>query len=95
MRVRLKSLLVQIEKERESEQIDRALLKNVLDIFAGIGRGKWSISCDTSKNRKADMSSINLYQSWEDMSALRSWEVWRLILYFPPSNVSKYIKNIL
>ncbi|KAK4717586.1 hypothetical protein R3W88_015924 [Solanum pinnatisectum] len=29
-----------IEKEREGEQIDRALLKNVLDIFAEIGRGE-------------------------------------------------------
>lgn len=47
----------------------------MLDIFAGIGRGKWSISCDSSKNRKADMSSIKLYPSWEDMSALRSWAV--------------------
>lgn len=30
---------VQIDKEREGEQIDRALLKNVLDIFVEIGMG--------------------------------------------------------
>ncbi|XP_060174870.1 cullin-1-like [Lycium barbarum] len=33
-------VIVLIEKEREGEQIDRALLKNVLDIFVGIGREK-------------------------------------------------------
>lgn len=30
----------QIDQERESEQIDRALLKNVLDIFVEIGMGQ-------------------------------------------------------
>ena len=30
----------QIDKEREGEQIDRALLKNVLDIFVEIGLGQ-------------------------------------------------------
>lgn len=30
----------QIDQEREGEQIDRALLKNVLDIFVEIGMGK-------------------------------------------------------
>ena len=29
----------QIDKEREGEQIDRALLKNVIDIFVEIGLG--------------------------------------------------------
>ena len=32
--------LYQIDKEREGEQIDRALLKNVLDIFVEIGMGQ-------------------------------------------------------
>lgn len=31
--------LQQIDREREGEQIDRALLKNVLDIFVEIGLG--------------------------------------------------------
>lgn len=30
----------QIDKEREGEQIDRALLKNVIDIFVEIGMGQ-------------------------------------------------------
>jgi len=30
----------QINKEREGEQIDRALLKNVIDIFVEIGMGQ-------------------------------------------------------
>ena len=30
----------QIDQEREGEQIDRALLKNVLDIFVEIGMGQ-------------------------------------------------------
>lgn len=30
----------QIDKEREGEQIDRALLKNVVDIFVAIGMGQ-------------------------------------------------------
>ena len=32
-------IFIQIDREREGEQIDRALLKNVLDIFVGIGLG--------------------------------------------------------
>ena len=32
--------LDQIDQEREGEQIDRALLKNVLDIFVEIGMGQ-------------------------------------------------------
>jgi cullin 1 len=32
--------LKQIDQEREGEQIDRALLKNVLDIFVEIGMGQ-------------------------------------------------------
>lgn len=36
-------LLQQIDQEREGEQIDRALLKNVLDIFVEIGLG--SMEC--------------------------------------------------
>ena len=35
-----KLLLNQIDQEREGEQIDRALLKNVLDIFVEIGMGQ-------------------------------------------------------
>lgn len=34
-----KFILYQIDQEREGEQIDRALLKNVLDIFVEIGMG--------------------------------------------------------
>lgn len=30
----------QIDKEREGEQVDRALLKNVIDIFVEIGMGQ-------------------------------------------------------
>lgn len=30
----------QINKEREGEQIDRALLKNVIDVFVEIGMGQ-------------------------------------------------------
>lgn len=33
-------ILNQIDQEREGEQIDRALLKNVLDIFVEIGMGQ-------------------------------------------------------
>lgn len=33
-------VLTQIDQEREGEQIDRALLKNVLDIFVEIGMGQ-------------------------------------------------------
>jgi len=33
-------LVTQIDQEREGEQIDRALLKNVLDIFVEIGMGQ-------------------------------------------------------
>lgn len=33
-------LLYQVDKEREGEQIDRALLKNVLDIYVEIGMGQ-------------------------------------------------------
>jgi cullin 1 len=33
-------LFKKIDQEREGEQIDRALLKNVLDIFVEIGMGK-------------------------------------------------------
>ncbi|XP_049407933.1 cullin-1-like [Solanum stenotomum] len=33
------AVIVLIEQEREGEQIDRGLLKNVLDIFVGIGMG--------------------------------------------------------
>ncbi|XP_057468036.1 cullin-1-like isoform X2 [Actinidia eriantha] len=36
----ISEFLVQIDKEREGEQIDRALLKNVLYIFVEIGMGK-------------------------------------------------------
>lgn len=32
--------MLQIDQEREGEQIDRALLKNVLDIFVEIGMGQ-------------------------------------------------------
>ena len=32
--------MLQIDKEREGEQIDRSLLKNVLDIFVEIGMGE-------------------------------------------------------
>ena len=31
--------MLQIDKEREGEQIDRSLLKNILDIFVEIGMG--------------------------------------------------------
>lgn len=34
------SFMSQIDKEREGEQIDRSLLKNVLDIFVEIGMGE-------------------------------------------------------
>lgn len=34
------NFLYQIDQEREGEQIDRALLKNVLDIFVEIGMGQ-------------------------------------------------------
>ncbi|CAN4091488.1 unnamed protein product [Withania somnifera] len=34
------AVIVLIDQEREGEQIDRALLKNVLDIFVGIGMGE-------------------------------------------------------
>lgn len=34
------AVLAMIEKEREGEQIDRALLKNVLDIFIAVGMGQ-------------------------------------------------------
>ena len=33
----------QIDKEREGEQIDRALLKNVIDIFVEIGMGQMEL----------------------------------------------------
>ena len=33
----------QIDKEREGEQIDRALLKNVIDIFVEIGTGQMEV----------------------------------------------------
>lgn len=33
----------QIDKEREGEQIDRALLKNVIDIFVAIGMGQMEL----------------------------------------------------
>ncbi|KAH0664537.1 hypothetical protein KY290_030447 [Solanum tuberosum] len=36
----INAVIMLIEKEREGEQIDRALLKNVLGIFAEIGRGE-------------------------------------------------------
>ncbi|MCD7471287.1 Cullin-1 [Datura stramonium] len=36
----INAVIVLIEKERDGEQIDRALLKNILDIFVGIGNGK-------------------------------------------------------
>ena len=36
----IKVILHQIDQEREGEQIDRALLKNVLDIFVEIGMGQ-------------------------------------------------------
>ncbi|GAU42553.1 hypothetical protein TSUD_341790 [Trifolium subterraneum] len=35
-----KAVIVLIDKEREGEQIDRSLLKNVLDIFVEIGMGE-------------------------------------------------------
>ena len=34
------AVLAMIEREREGEQIDRALLKNVLDIFIAVGMGQ-------------------------------------------------------
>lgn len=39
-------LVDQIDQEREGEQIDRALLKNVLDIFVEIGMGKMDYYAD-------------------------------------------------
>ncbi|AES82101.2 cullin 3B [Medicago truncatula] len=36
----MKAVIVLIDKEREGEQIDRSLLKNVLDIFVEIGMGE-------------------------------------------------------
>ncbi|XP_015159470.1 cullin-1-like [Solanum tuberosum] len=36
----INAVIMLIDKEREGEQIDRALLKNVLGIFAEIGRGE-------------------------------------------------------
>lgn len=33
-------ICLQVDQEREGEQIDRALLKNVLDIFVEIGMGQ-------------------------------------------------------
>ena len=59
--------LQQIEREREGEQIDRALLKNVLDIFVEIGLG--SMECyendfeDFLLKDTADYYSIKA-QSW-------------------------------
>jgi len=35
--------MLQIDKEREGEQIDRSLLKNVLDIFVEIGMGEMAL----------------------------------------------------
>jgi len=35
--------MLQIDKEREGEQIDRSLLKNVLDIFVEIGMGEMGL----------------------------------------------------
>lgn len=37
--IKTQLLLEQIDREREGEQIDRALLKNVLGIFVEIGMG--------------------------------------------------------
>ena len=34
------AVLAMVEREREGEQIDRALLKNVLDIFIAVGMGQ-------------------------------------------------------
>ena len=34
------AVIALVEKEREGEQIDRALLKNVLDIFIAVGMGQ-------------------------------------------------------
>jgi len=59
--------LQQIDREREGEQIDRALLKNVLDIFVEIGLG--SMECyendfeDFLLKDTADYYSIKA-QSW-------------------------------
>jgi cullin 1 len=59
--------LQQIDREREGEQIDRALLKNVLDIFVEIGLG--NMECyendfeDFLLKDTADYYSIKA-QSW-------------------------------
>jgi cullin 1 len=59
--------LQQIDREREGEQIDRALLKNVLDIFVEIGLG--TMECyendfeDFLLKDTADYYSIKA-QSW-------------------------------
>ncbi|XP_055832836.1 cullin-1-like [Solanum dulcamara] len=42
----INAVIVLIEKEREGEQIDRALVKNVLDIFVAIGRGEMEYYVD-------------------------------------------------
>lgn len=39
----MKAVIVLIDKEREGEQIDRSLLKNVLDIFVEIGMGEMAL----------------------------------------------------
>lgn len=39
----MKAVIVLIDKEREGEQIDRSLLKNVLDIFVEIGMGEMGL----------------------------------------------------
>lgn len=54
-------LVFQIDKEREGEQIDRALLKNVLDIFVEIGMG--SMDCYVADFEDAMLADSAAYYS--------------------------------
>ncbi|XP_043710562.1 cullin-1 [Telopea speciosissima] len=53
--------LCQIDQEREGEQIDRALLKSVLDIFVEIGMGK--MDCYENDFEAAMLKDIAAYYS--------------------------------
>lgn len=51
----------QIDQEREGEQIDRAFLKNVLDIFVEIGMG--SMECYEKDFEEAMLKDTSAYYS--------------------------------
>lgn len=57
----LSLLSLQIDQEREGEQIDRALLKNVLDIFVEIGLG--SMDCYENDFEAAMLKDTAAYYS--------------------------------